>query len=290
MGSRLCCEKQHPVVDANATVVVNIFTLEIPVEDISTEGVAKGLKTAHETLLDKTGWTPPYCFGGAVQKGKFRPVSGFLNGLREGYKAVTKPGYAGRMTAHGSLAADTASEELEAFKKFTKEKENMEKAQIPEEAVRVALHLAASREHGLKKSSFFMDPLLHAETLTYLCSFEGGTEDPNANQQMLHNFLAIEEQHSGEHHWQVALTLNNLAKTCSKLGDPRTQKDLLDRALKIKEAHFGEENCEVAISLSNLGTAYRNLGDYEKAKDVFERVLIIKEQHYGHDHLEMAIT
>ena len=93
MGSSLCCEKQHPVVDANATVVVNIFTLEVAVEDISTEGEAKGLKTAHETLLDKAGWTRPYCFGAAVQKGNFRPVSGFLNGLREGYKTVTEPGY-----------------------------------------------------------------------------------------------------------------------------------------------------------------------------------------------------
>ena len=231
MGSCLCCEKQHPVVDANATVVVNIFTLEVAVEDISTEGEAKGLKTAHETLLDKAGWTRPYCFGGAVQKGQFRPVSGFLNGLREGYSKVTKPGYAGRLTAHGSLAADTSSEELDAFKKFTKEKENREKAQIPEEAVRVALHLAASREHGLKKSSFFMDPLLHAQTLTYLCSFEGGMEDPNANQQMLQKALAIKEQHFGEHHPEVAFTLNNLATTYSKLGDHRTQKELLERAL-----------------------------------------------------------
>ena len=57
-----------------------------------------------------------------MQKGKFRPVSGFLNGLREGYKAVTEPGYAGQLTAHGTLAADTASKESEAFKKFTKEK------------------------------------------------------------------------------------------------------------------------------------------------------------------------
>ena len=232
MGSRLSCQKRHSVVDANATVVVNIFTLEVAVEDISTEGEAKGLKTAHETLLDKAGWTRPYCFGGAVQKGKFRPVSGFLNGLREGYKAVTEPGYAGQLTAYGTLAA-TASEELEAFKKFTKEKENREKAQIPEEAVRVAWHLAASREHGLKKASFAMDPLLHADILEYLCSFQGGMEDPTANQQMLHKALAIKGQHFGEHHWQVAFTLNDLANAHMRLGDHRTQNELLERSLNI---------------------------------------------------------
>ena len=108
MGSRLSCQKRHSVVDANATVVVNIFTLEVAVEDISTEGEAKRLKTAHETLLDEPGWTRPCCFGGAVQKRKFRPLSG--------------PGYAGQLTAYGTLAA-RASEELEAFKKFTKEGE-----------------------------------------------------------------------------------------------------------------------------------------------------------------------
>ena len=108
--------------DANATVVVNIFTLEVAVEDISTEGEAKGLQTALKTLLDEAGWTRPCCCGSAVQKGKFRPVSGFLNGIREGYKAVTEPGYAGQLSAYGTLAADTASEELEAFKRFTKEK------------------------------------------------------------------------------------------------------------------------------------------------------------------------
>ena len=288
MGCCLCRETQHPVVDANATVVVNIFTLEIVVEDISTEGEAKGLKTAHETLLDKAGWTRPYCFGGAVQKGKFRPVSGFLNGLREGYKAVTAPGYAGQLTAHGTLAADTASEELEAFKKFTKEKENREKAQIPEEAVRVALHLAASREHGLKKSSFFMDPLLHAETLEYLCSFEGGMEDPIANQQMLQKVLAIKEQHFGEHHPEVALTLHKLSNALSKLGNIRMGKGFLERALKIFEAHYGEEHYVVATTLGNLGVAYTDLEEYEKAKDILEQALIIKEKLFDQDHFEVA--
>ena len=288
MGSRLSCQKRHSVVDANATVVVNIFTLEVAVEDISTEGEAKGLKTAHETLLDKAGWTRPFCFGGAVQKGKFRPVSGFLNGLREGYKAVTEPGYGGQLMAHGTLAADTASEELEAFKKFTKEKENREKAQIPEEAVRVAFHLAASREHGLKKASFSMDPLLHADTLTYLCSFEGGMEDPTANQQMLQKSLAIKEKHFGEHHWQVALTLNDLAIAYSLLGDHRMQTELLGRALKISQDNFGQEH-SVAI-LENLGIAYGDLGHNVKAKDVLERALTMKEKLLDQYHFEVAKT
>ena len=73
MGSRLSCQKQHSVVDANATMVVNIFTLEVAVEDISTEGEAKGLKTAHETLLDEAGWTRPTVLAAPCGKGSSDP-------------------------------------------------------------------------------------------------------------------------------------------------------------------------------------------------------------------------
>ena len=44
--------------------IVNIFTLEVAVEDISTEGEAKGLKTAHETVFSaapcRKGRSDPY--------------------------------------------------------------------------------------------------------------------------------------------------------------------------------------------------------------------------------------
>ena len=120
-----------------------------------------------------------------------------------------------------------------------------------------------------------MDPLLHAETLEYLCSFEGGMEDPNANQQMLQKVLAIKEQHFGEHHWQVGTTLNALAIACAKLKDPRTHEDLLDRALKIFQEHFGEDHFTVAKTLVNIGRAYHHLGKYEKADDFWERSRLI---------------
>ena len=330
MGSRFSCQKRRcdAKVNAkvNATVVVNIFTLEVAVEDVK----KKGLKTAHETLLDHAGWTQPYCYGGAVQQGNFRPVSGFLNGLREGYKAVTAPGYDGQLTAFGSLTTDTSSDAWDAFRKFTKQKENGEKAQIPAEAVRVALSLAANGEDGFKKGSFSMHPKLHAESLEYLSSFEGGMEDPDANQQMLVKALAIKEEHHGEHHPEVAMTLNNLAVAHCDLGEYTTQKELLERVLKIKEndhdphdigvaltnlgntyhglkdhgkakevyeraleileRHYGKHHFSVAITLTNLGSTYRNLKDYEKAKQFHQRALEILEQHYAKDHFEVAIT
>ena len=70
-------------------------------------------------------------------------------------------------------------------------------------------------------------------TLTYLSSFKGGMEEPSANQQMLQKALAIKEQYFKEENFEVALTLNDLASTHSKLGDHRTRKELLERALNI---------------------------------------------------------
>ena len=160
--------------DVNGTVVVNMFTLEVAVEDVDTAGEKAGLTTAHETLLIHAGWKRHYCFGAAVQKGQFRVVSGFINGLREGYKTVTAPEYDGPHSAFGQLQTDRPSEALDAFKKFTKDKENREKADIPEEARKLAVELAGVE--GFSKASFYLDPLVQASTLDYLCSFDGGME------------------------------------------------------------------------------------------------------------------
>ena len=91
------------VVDVNATVVVNMLTLEVVVQNIETAGESAGQTTAHEMLLARAGWKRNCCYGGAVQRGEFRAVSGYINGLREGYMAVTAPGYDGPHRAFGNL-------------------------------------------------------------------------------------------------------------------------------------------------------------------------------------------
>ena len=214
-------------------------------------------------MLDQAGWTPPYCYGFAVQQGNFRPVSGFLNGLREGYKAVTALGCDGQLTAFCTLSGDTSSKALDTFRKWSNQKENREKAQIPGEAVRVALVLAANAEDGFKKGSFSMHPKLHARSLEYLSSFEGGMEDPDATQQMLLKALAINDEHYGAQSLEVAMTLNNLSNACMSLGDFRMQKELLQRALKIKENHYLQtflgkfvyDPLDIGVTWTNLGSA-----------------------------------
>ena len=284
----MCPPRKKSDSDVNGTVVVNMFTLEVAVEDVDTAGEKASKTTAHETLLIHAGWKRHHCFGAAVQKGQFRVVSGFINGLREGYKIVTAPAYEGPHSAFGQLQTDRPSEGLDAFKKFTKDNEKREKADIPEEACKLAVELAGVV--GFSKASFFLDPLVQASTLEYLCSFDGGMEDCRPFKEMLEHSLMIYEKHLGEDHWKVAITLINLGKAHGDLGDPRKQKDLLERSLKIQEKHYGREHFEVAITLTNLGNAYGDLGEHNKKKDLLERALKLLEKHFGRDHFQVAIT
>ena len=97
---------------------------------------------------------------------------------------------------------------------------------------------------------------------------------------MLQRALKIQETHYGEDHYQVAITLANLAIAHGALGDPTTKKEMLQRALKIKETHYGEDHYEVAITLTNLANAHGDLGDPRTKKELLQRALKILEAHY----------
>ena len=196
--------------------------------------------------------------------------------------------YDGPQSAFGQLQTDRPSEALDAFKKFTKDKKNREKADIPEEARKLAVELAGVE--GFSKASFYLDPLAQARTLDHLCSFGGGMEDCCASKEMLERTLKMYEKHLGGDHWEVAATLNDLGNAYGSLGDHNKKKDLLERALEIRETHYGEDHIEVAITLANLGIAYGDLGDHNMKKNLLERALKIDEKHYGREHFVVAIT
>ena len=282
------------VVDVNATVVVNMLTLEVVVQNIETAGESAGQTTAHETLLARAGWKRNCCYGGAVQLGEFRAVSGYINGLREGYKAVTAPGYDGPYHAYGQLATNEPTEDLDAFRKFTKDNSNREKADIPEEArkkaVELAAELAADGQNSLMKAPFSMDPLLQADSLEYLSDFVGGVEDLSTSEEMLERLLIIREEHNGKDHVEVARVLNSLGRIFAYLGDTTRQKELPERSVQIMETHYGEEHLGVADVLTNLGNAYGALGDQRKKRELLERALEIFVTHHGEDMWEVAVV
>ena len=134
-------------------------------ENIDAAGEKAGKTTAHETLLMRAGWKRHHCFGAAVQKGEFRVVSGALD----------------------------------TFKEFIEDIENREKADIREEARKVAVELAVELAgvEDFSKVSFYLDPLVPASTLDYFCSFDGGMEDSCATKEMLEHSLEIYQKALG---------------------------------------------------------------------------------------------
>ena len=102
--------------------------------------------------------------------------------------------------------------------------------------------------------------------------------------------MGIDESHYGSDHWQVAITLGNLANAVGDLGDTERQRELLERALDIQESHYGSDHRRVATTLNNLANAVGNLGDPERQRELLERSLRIKETHYGSDHWQVAMT
>ena len=142
-------------------MVVNIFTLEVAVEDISTEGEAKGVQTAHEKTPPRRSWldsTLLFWWRRAEREVPTRiwfperPARGIQgsHGTRLRWPTeCIRDSHGHSLRRIGSLQ--------EAHEGKGKQGRRL---RFREEAVRVALHLAASREHGLKKASFSMDPLL----------------------------------------------------------------------------------------------------------------------------------
>ena len=238
--------------DVNGTVVVNMLTLEEAVEDVDTAGEKAGKTTAHETLLIHAGWKRHHCFGAAVQKGQFRVVSGFRHGLREGYKIVTAPAYDGPHSAFEQLQTDRPSEALDTFKKFTKDKENREKADIPEEARKLAVELAGLE--GFSKASFYLDCLAQARTLDYLCSFYGGMEDCCASKEMLEHSLKIYEKTLREGSRFSRENFEQLGHRVRKARRPQQEEGLPRASSQDKRTTLRGGSLEVAITLVNLGT------------------------------------
>jgi len=244
--------QSNPTAEANGTVVINMLTLEVAVEDINTPGESAGLKTAHATLLEKTGWPLACCFGAAVQKGKFRAVSGTIQGMRHGYQTVTEEGYAGELQAWGSLKCDAPSQELRDFAKFTKQPENREVADIPEEAKSAAVRAAAQKGSDVKLATFVMNPVLQADILVQFSSFTGAMQDPVASKEMLEKASQIQKQHFGDDDNRTIATLEKLALTYRRLHFPGHAKELLERVLKLKEQNYGRDSAEVSETLKLL--------------------------------------
>jgi len=74
-------------------------------------------------------------------------------------------------------------------------------------------------------------------------------------------------------HYEVAITLNNLAGVHHAQGDADEAEKLYRRALALKEALLGPDHPDVAMTLNNLALLLADAGRADAAEPLYERAL-----------------
>lgn len=98
--------------------------------------------------------------------------------------------------------------------------------------------------------------------------------------------LALQQQHLGDEHPDVASTQNNLGTALTRLGQYDEAVKRYHESLRLHELVEGPEHPNVASALHNLSVALRRLGRLEEARDALERALTIRRKALGANHPE----
>lgn len=167
---------------------------------------------------------------------------------------------------------------------------------FPEKALQIGKSGTDLLEQSLEKA-FGLDPKycstlssFLARNLLHLGLAHGRLGDIRKQKDLLERSLSILEQHFGEDHPELVLTLGNLGDVHGRLGNHRQSKHFFERDLRIREQHLRKDHHDIGITLTGLGQAHTHLDNYGQAKNLLERALKILEQHYGKEHPKVAVA
>ena len=102
--------------------------------------------------------------------------------------------------------------------------------------------------------------------------------------------LSIRRELLGDHHSNVANSLNNLASLYQAQGRFREAKPLVQDALSIRREQLGDSHPDVASSLSSLALLYQAQGRFEDADPLYMEALRIHREQFGDSHPNVATS
>ncbi|MFT3710380.1 MAG: serine/threonine-protein kinase [Archangium sp.] len=102
--------------------------------------------------------------------------------------------------------------------------------------------------------------------------------------------LALQKEHLGAEHPDVASTLNNLGVALVSSGRTQEAVARYEESLVLHEKLEGSEHPNVAVALHNLAVALRRMGQAQVALTTFERALAIRRKALGFNHVESLNT
>ena len=94
----------------------------------------------------------------------------------------------------------------------------------------------------------------------------------------------------GDHHPEVATSLNNLALLYRDQGKYAAAEPLLQEALALRKALLGDRHPDVATSLNNLAELYRDQGEYGAAEPLYQEALTLRKSLLGDCHPSVAMS
>ncbi len=109
-------------------------------------------------------------------------------------------------------------------------------------------------------------------------------------EELFKRALLIREQVLEPDHFEIAESLDRLARIYRSQGKYKQAEPLFQRSLAIEEKTLGPEHPDTATTLSNLAVLYREQGKYKQAEPLFQRSLAIKEKTLGPEHPYTATT
>jgi CHAT domain-containing protein/Flp pilus assembly protein TadD len=100
--------------------------------------------------------------------------------------------------------------------------------------------------------------------------------------------LAIRKRILGNHHPDVATSLNNLALLYANQGHYKKAELLYLQTLEMQKMALGVRHPDVAVSLNNLAGLYNDQGLYEKAEPLLVQALELRKTVLGDRHPDVA--
>ncbi|MEM8716734.1 MAG: FxSxx-COOH system tetratricopeptide repeat protein, partial [Cyanobacteria bacterium P01_G01_bin.4] len=91
-------------------------------------------------------------------------------------------------------------------------------------------------------------------------------------------------------HYNVALSLNNLAVLYDNQGRYSEAEPLFQEVLTIRKRLLGDVHPDVALSLNNLAGLYHNQGHYSEAESLYQEALAMRKQLLGDTHPDVALS
>jgi tetratricopeptide (TPR) repeat protein len=100
--------------------------------------------------------------------------------------------------------------------------------------------------------------------------------------------LKTTQEQLGEHHPNVATSINNLAELYRSLGRYEEAESLYKQSLSLMQEQLGERHPDVATIINNLAVLYELQGRYEEAELLYKRSLSLMQKHLGERHPDVA--